>query len=188
MTNAKWLRFWQVCRRSANRRAWLLHLASLGPNVDVLNVYLRPRLLRWGGVRVGYGCVIRPGIFVSGEGLALGDYVIMNIQCRFACNGGITIGSFCQIGARVSLETMHHSVAPVWRNHRPAQGKPIRVEDYVWIGSGAIVLGGVTIGEGAVVGAGAVVTKDVPPFSVAAGVPARVIRTFEAPAGWRAKA
>ena len=185
MTSAKWLRFWQACRRSVNRRDWLTYLASLGPNVEMLNVYLRPRLLRWSGVQVGYGCVIRPGIYVSSGKLTLGDFVILNIQCRFACGGGITIGSFCQIGGRVSFETIHHQVAPVRGGHRPGRGSPIRLEDHVWIGSGAIVLGGVTIGEGAVVAAGAVVTKDVPPFSVAAGVPARVIRTFDAPAGWQ---
>jgi len=182
----KWLRFWRACRSSANRRDWLMYLASLGPNVEVLNVYLRPRLLRWGGAQVGHGCVIRPGIYVSPGKLTLGDYVIINIQCRLACGGGITIGSFCQIGARVSFETVHHQVAPVRGGHRPGRGKAIRLEDRVWIGTGAILLGGVTIGEGAVVAAGAVVTKDVPPFSVAAGVPARVIRSFGETDGGRA--
>jgi acetyltransferase-like isoleucine patch superfamily enzyme len=55
--------------------------------------------------------------------------------------------------------------------------KPIKIGDFVWVGHGALILGGVTIGEGAIVGAGSVVTRDVPPFAIVGGNPARVIKS-----------
>ena len=78
----------------------------------------------------------------------------------------ITIGKHCTVGSRAALLT-----------HCPIRGaRPVVLEDYVWIGYGAIVLPGVTIGRCSIVGAGSVVTHDIPPCSIAAGVPARVLR------------
>lgn len=88
----------------------------------------------------------------------------------------ITIGAQCQIGPRVQLLTPAHPVDPEPRRTGWEYGAPITIEDNVWLGGGVIVCPGVTIGRDTVVGAGAVVTRDLPPGVVGAGVPARVLR------------
>ncbi len=157
------------------KRTILVYFASLGPGLPVLNLYFRPWLLRWAGVGVGHAANIMPRIQVTPGRLAIGKGVFINTDCRFACGGGITIGDHCQISARVSFETISHRLLPVMDGKRPSYPAPIVVENNVWIGSGAILLPGITVGEGAVVAAGAVVTKDVRPFTVVGGIPARVI-------------
>jgi maltose O-acetyltransferase len=91
----------------------------------------------------------------------------------------ITIGDDVQIGPLVQLLTPTHPVDPELRRAKWEAAEPIAVGDNVWLGGGAIVCPGVTIGADTVVGAGAVVTRDLPPGVVAAGVPARVIRTIQ---------
>ena len=109
-----------------------------------------------------------------GKNLSLGKEVFLNAGCRFQDQGGITIGNGVLIGHNVVLSTLNHDPAPARRDWlHPA---PIVIGDRVWIGSNATVLPGVTIGDGAIVAAGAVVTKDVAPNTVVAGVPARLLR------------
>ncbi len=87
------------------------------------------------------------------------------------------IGDGCQIGSYACLmDNDYHSVED---RNKPGESRPIVLGRNVWLGVRVIVLKGVTIGENAVIGAGSVVTKDIPADCVAAGVPARVIRTFE---------
>jgi len=110
--------------------------------------------------------------FVIGDGSSLGEY------CYIGAAGGVTIGKNVLVGQRVSFHAENHNFDDP---HRPIkeQGvtrRGITVEDDCWIGSGAIILDGVTVGEGSVVAAGAVVTGSIPPYSVAGGVPARVLR------------
>jgi maltose O-acetyltransferase len=88
----------------------------------------------------------------------------------------ITIGSACQLATRVQLLTATHPIDPEPRRIGWESGEPIVIGDNVWLSGGVIVCPGVTIGDDAVVGAGAVVTRDIPPGVVAAGIPARVIR------------
>ena len=115
-----------------------------------------------------------------GKNLSLGKEVFLNAGCRFQDQGGITIGNGVLIGHNVVLSTLNHDPAPARRAWlHPA---PIVIGDRVWIGSNATVLPGVTIGDGAIVAAGAVVTKDVAPNTVVAGVPARLLRPLTAPA------
>lgn len=120
-----------------------------------------------------------------GKNIHLGSHVIINMNCTFVDNNRIDIGNRVLIASDVKMYTATHSTDPAVRNHsnnpNPAYwcqtcARPIRIEDEVWIGGGAIILPGVTVGRGSVVGAGAVVTRDIPPFSVAVGSPARVIR------------
>ena len=88
----------------------------------------------------------------------------------------MTLGDGCQIGHNVVFATLNHGLAPEERvSTRPA---PIRLGKNVWVGSNATILQGVTIGDNAVVGAGAVVTKDVPANMVVGGVPARIIKSI----------
>ena len=88
----------------------------------------------------------------------------------------ITIGSACQIGTRVQFLTATHPIDAEPRRIGWESGEPIALGDNVWLGGGVVVCPGVTIGDDTVVGAGAVLTRDLPPGVVAAGVPARVIR------------
>jgi maltose O-acetyltransferase len=91
----------------------------------------------------------------------------------------ITIGDVVLIGPNVQLLTPTHPLEPEPRRRRWEAAKPIVIEDNVWLGGGVIVCPGVTIGENSVIGAGAVVTKDVPPNVIAVGNPARVLRPID---------
>ena len=112
-----------------------------------------------------------------GKNIHIGKNVFINCCCHFQDHGGIYIGDGTLIGSHVVLATINHGQNPVERSDNlPA---PIRIGKNVWIGSRSTVLPGVTIGDGAVVAAGAVVTKDVPPNTVVGGVPAREIKKVE---------
>jgi acetyltransferase-like isoleucine patch superfamily enzyme len=118
------------------------------------------------------------GIYIS----SCGKQVVIGSNTHFApyavLYGPLTIGKHCAIAAHVVLASVGHGYdrVDIPMVKQPAQTKEIVLEDDVWIGANAVVVGGVRIGTGSIVGAGAVVTKDVPPFSVVGGVPARVIR------------
>lgn len=115
------------------------------------------------------------GISSSGT-LEIGDRTFINYGTSISANKLVRIGSDCNIGTYVMImDNSFHHLQPERRQERP-ESKPIVLEDNVWLGGRVIVLGGVTIGEGSVVGAGSVVTRDIPSRSLAVGVPARVIR------------
>lgn len=109
-----------------------------------------------------------------GKNIHVGKNVFINMGCKFQDQGGIEIGDGALIGHNVVLATLNHAMSPKDRGTMiPA---PIRIGKHVWIGSNATVLPGVTIGDGAIVAAGAVVTRDVPENTIVGGVPARVMR------------
>lgn len=111
-----------------------------------------------------------------GMNIHIGKNVFINEGCCFQDHGGIWIGDGSLIGQQVVMATLDHDLDPAHRQDMfPG---PIRIGRNVWIGAHATILRNVTIGDGAVVAAGAVVTKDVPPNTVVAGVPARVIKTI----------
>ncbi|MDR4034298.1 DapH/DapD/GlmU-related protein [Dysosmobacter sp.] len=111
-----------------------------------------------------------------GKNITLGKHVFINSGCRFQDQGGITIGDGALIGHNAVLATLDYGMDPSERHDLfPA---PIHIGENVWLGANVTVLGGVTIGDNAVIAAGAVVTKNIPPNTVAAGVPARVVRTL----------
>lgn len=112
-----------------------------------------------------------------GKNIRLGKNVFINSGCRFQDQGGIIIGDGVLIGHNVVLATLNHDVDPQKRSDMfPA---PIRIGKNVWIGAQATVLPGVTIGDGAIVAAGAVVTRDVPANVIVGGVPAKIIKKIE---------
>ncbi len=112
-----------------------------------------------------------------GKNIHIGENVFINSGVTMQDQGGIWIGDNCLIGHHVMFATLNHGLAV--SDRATLYPKPIRVENNVWIGANAVILQGVTIGEGAVIAAGAVVTKDVPAHCIAAGVPAKPVRTIE---------
>lgn len=118
--------------------------------------------------------VVPPLIVDCGINLHFGKDVFVNAGCSFQDQGGIWIGNRALIGHNVVFASLNHDENPADR--ATLHPKSIRVGDDVWIGSSAVILQGVTIGEGAIVAAGAIVTKDVPARHIVAGNPARVIR------------
>ena len=111
-----------------------------------------------------------------GKNIHVGKGVFINSGCCFQDQGGITLGDGCLIGHHVVIATLNHDLDPARRGGMyPA---PVRLGKNVWVGAHATILPGVTVGDGAVIAAGAVVTKDVPAGVVAGGVPARVLKTI----------
>ena len=113
----------------------------------------------------------------SGRNLRFGRNVFVNHGCTAMDLGGIDIGDDVMIGPNVQLISSGHPLDPETRRTRITTG-PVRIGRGVWIAAGATVLQGVTVGDDAVIAAGAVVTKDVPPRTLVAGVPAQVIRAL----------
>lgn len=111
----------------------------------------------------------------------LGANVFINANSTWIDTCEISLGPRTIVGPNCSFFSGTHPLNPGIRNgtRGPETGKPIHIGADCWLGGNVIVLPGVNIGNGATVGAGSVVTKDVPPFTVVAGNPARVIRTIE---------
>ncbi len=125
------------------------------------------------GATVDYGTYIR-----YPKKVRIGSFTTINRSCRFLPSlripeGTITIGSHVAVASGVSFLAAGHDYT---KRSLPDTAGPITVGDYAWIGANATVLQGVSIGEGAVIGAGAVVTRDVPPWSIAVGIPAKVVK------------
>ncbi|SKC63858.1 DapH/DapD/GlmU-related protein [Ohtaekwangia koreensis] len=112
-----------------------------------------------------------------GKHIKLGKNVFINHACSFLDLGGITIEDDVQIGPRVNLVTENHPIDLATRKHLDL--KPIVVKRNAWIGAGATILPGVTVGENSIVAAGAVVNKDVPDNSLVGGIPAKFIKAIE---------
>lgn len=126
---------------------------------------------------IGENGVVEPMFACDyGYNIRAGRNLFVNYGCVFLDCAPIVIGDDVQIGPAVQLYTATHPLDPVQRRAGLEFARPIRVGDGVWIGGGAIVLAGVSIGDEAVIAAGSVVTRDVSPRTVAAGNPARVIR------------
>lgn len=131
----------------------------LGKELDATTTVLPPLYIDYGKpVTIGKGCFIQQ-------------------CCTFFGRGGITIGNEVFIGPKVNLITINHDPNP--ENRSATYGRPIIIEDKVWIGIDSTILPGVRIGYGAIVGAGSVVTKDVPAMTIVAGNPARIVKNIQ---------
>ncbi|SDN23117.1 2,3,4,5-tetrahydropyridine-2,6-dicarboxylate N-acetyltransferase [Alkalicoccus daliensis] len=138
------------------------------PLLDMKNIHARiePGALIREQVEIGDSAVIMMGASINiGSVVGEGTMIDMNV----VLGGRATVGKNCHIGAGAVLAGVIE----------PPSAKPVVVEDGVVIGANAVVLEGVTVGEGAVVAAGAIVTEDVPPNTVVAGTPARVIKEID---------
>jgi acetyltransferase-like isoleucine patch superfamily enzyme len=138
-------------------------------------------------ITMGKGCQVQFGTVLHGGGLEwsdrrgyirLGDRVFIGPHCTLFGAGGIEIHDDALISPHVVITSHQHTFdrLDALIREQSSQFAPVVVEADVWIGAGAILLPGITVGRGAVIGAGAVVTKDVPAGAIVVGVPARVIR------------
>jgi acetyltransferase-like isoleucine patch superfamily enzyme len=168
----RWRR-WNLSRRGLqlHRSCYVGPGVSLGPDhVDRLN----------GTVEVGEACELNQGVQLNPWGgsiriarrVWLGPYVVVY------GHGGVDIGEETLISMHATILSSNHSVPQVGMFIRdtPDVLLPTKIGRDVWVGANAVILGGVTIGDGAVVGAGAVVTRDVEAGAIVAGIPARIVR------------
>ena len=169
----------QQGRAVLRARLYLRKADHVGPRV---RVWGRPRLTNAGrmtiGERVRLGSAAAPIELVSGPGahLEIGERTFINYGTSIGATLHIRIGVDCQIGPYCMLmDNAYHRLEPERRNEVPPSA-PIVIGDNVWLGARTIVLPGVTIGDHSVICAGSVVTRDIPPRTLAAGVPARVIK------------
>ncbi len=138
---------------------------------------VRQRLSEITGTEIDTSTTIFPPFYTNfGRHIRLGRNVFVNHDCSFLDLCRITIEDDVMIGPKVSLVTENHPLDP--NDRKTVLLKPIVIKRNAWIGAGATVLPGVTIGENAVVAAGAVVNRDVPANSIVAGVPAKVVKTL----------
>ncbi|MBP3517003.1 MAG: sugar O-acetyltransferase [Parabacteroides sp.] len=124
-------------------------------------------------------------IFVDyGENIHIGRNVEINMNCVFLDCNTITIGDYSGIGPGVHIYTVFHPTIPQERLGKnscfwKSLTAPVNIGKNVWIGGGSIILPGVSIGDGTTIGAGSVVTRDIPPHSIAVGNPCRVIKEIK---------
>jgi acetyltransferase-like isoleucine patch superfamily enzyme len=136
---------------------------------------------REGRIEIGSTCELRSfARLEANEGhITLGDSCSVNPFCLLDGFGGLTIGNDVRIASNSVLLSSSHCYddVDVSIHSQGAERRPTVIEDDVWIGAHVVVTGGVRIGAHSIIGAGAIVLKDIPPYSVAAGVPARVVRS-----------
>lgn len=117
--------------------------------------------------------------FDNGKNIHIGNNFTANFNLTILDIKEVYIGDNVMIGPNTTITTVGHPLSPKDRRAHLAQGSEIRIGNDVWLGANVTILPGVTIGDNVVVGAGAVVTKDIPPNSLALGVPARVVKELE---------
>ena len=142
---------------------------------------LKRILLRWCGIKIGSNSRVCSSATILGAGeLEIGEDVWIGHQALLICAGRIHIGDHCDIAPRVLLETGSHEITPD-SSHVAGAGMvaDVNLENGCWLCANSCILPGVTVGEKAVVAAGAVVIRDVSPYSVWGGVPAREIRKLK---------
>lgn len=138
----------------------------------------RQALLKEMFAEIGDGCYIEPPLHANwaGKFVHFGKSVYANFNLTLVDDTHIYVGDYTMIGPNVTIATAGHPILPVLRERVYQYNLPVRIGRNCWIGAGAILLPGITIGENTVVGAGSVVTKDLPANVVAAGNPCRVLR------------
>lgn len=135
---------------------WRIFLKKMGRNVDIM----------------------ADVVIMSPQKVAIGNDVLVNIGTKIGGQAGVTIGNYVQIGYNVNIVSVNHSynnpTIPIKKQGE--YGGPIIIESDVWIGANAVILPKVILGKGSIIGANAVVTKNVKPYSIVGGVPAKFIK------------
>jgi acetyltransferase-like isoleucine patch superfamily enzyme len=178
---------------------WQLQLEKLGANADIqptAHFEYASRISIGSHCRIARQAVIRANTD-DNRGILFGDKVSIQENTLVSANrghivirdnswlgpnsviygnGGVDIGEHVLIASHCVINTVSHNFGKtdIPMNCQGTNSEPVNIEDDVWIGTGAVVLQGVRIGQGSIIGAGAVVTRSIPPFSIALGVPARV--------------
>ena len=122
--------------------------------------------------------IVPPFYCDYGNHISVGNNVFINYNCTLLDVGKITIGDNCMLAPNVAIYTAGHPLHPDSRNSGYEYGMDVTIGNHVWIGGSVVITPGVRIGDCCVIGAGSVVTKDLPAWSLAAGNPCRVIRTI----------
>lgn len=166
----------ELVRERVAADVWMARLnGSAGAGPDEVHAILREQL-----AAVGEGAMIRPPFHCDyGSNIRLGAGAFLNFSCVVLDVVEVVIGDGTQIGPGVQILTADHPRDPAERAGGLEWGVPVRIGRNVWIGGGAIVLPGVTIGDDAIVGSGAVVTRDVPAGATVVGNPAKVVSSGE---------
>ena len=162
--------YWEkLCKKGWQR--YMLFQVGLIPSH-----HIRKFIYKALGAEIGKNVVFHFRTEVRGlHRLKIGDGTIIGDNALLAAGRGLTIGKNVNLSSNVSIYSGAHDHRDPYFKSTPAKTRPITIGDRVWIGSNAIILTGVSIGEGAVVCAGCVVTKDVEPYAVVAGIPAKKI-------------
>jgi acetyltransferase-like isoleucine patch superfamily enzyme len=141
--------------------------------------------LREGRLEIGEGALFEPGVWITAPGEArvhIGPGTFLNMGVMVAAAELVEIGAHCMLANGCFVSDASHRYddpgLPVPWQGFTSRG-PTRIGDNVWCGAHTVITTGVTVGERCVIGANSVVTRDLPPFSIAAGAPARVLRTIE---------
>jgi maltose O-acetyltransferase len=163
-----------------NFRLWLARM-FLAPIPIYVASRLRTQVFRMAGFKFGSGTLILGTPVLTGMGtiqdhLVMGRDSILSWGCYLDLQGTITIGDRVGISPQVTIVTSSHNIGHPHNRVGELTAPPVNIEDGVWLGARCIIMPGVTVHQGAVVAAGAVVTKDVPANTIVGGVPARVIR------------
>lgn len=135
-------------------------------------------LKRWAFGKVGIDVGCNEDVTICGSrSITGGSHWGFGKGCRIFSSGGLTIGNHVMIAGYVTIITSNHRYDTQFSDEdNYDELEPVIIKDDVWIGERAIILPGVTVGQGAIVGAGAIVTKDVPDYAVVGGNPARILK------------
>ena len=159
-----------MLRNAAVALAYYLYNGFLThfPSYAVRHAYLRGVL----GFRIGAGSSVHMGCFFTGRRISIGRDTVINRRCYLDGRGGLAIGDKVSVSPECYLLSLTHDAdSPVFA----AVPKPVEIKAYVWLGARCMILPGVTMEEGSVAGAGAVVSKSAEAYAIVAGVPARKI-------------
>jgi acetyltransferase-like isoleucine patch superfamily enzyme len=175
----KFRKLWRNGIAVLRARWYFRHATQVGQKV---RVWGRPVIANYGGLVIKdrlrlVSTTATTEIVVGSNGrLEIGESTFINYGCTISAEEQVYIGPNCNIGTFVMImDNSFHRLEPERRLERP-ESAPVILEENVWLGGRVIVLPGVRIGAGSAIGAGSVVTKDIPPRSLAVGVPAKVIR------------
>jgi acetyltransferase-like isoleucine patch superfamily enzyme len=179
--------FWKTLRTNPAELLRLLHVGLTTANYRYIKRCIGKGCVvgRWvqivnsANVRIGDHCLFQDGVYMraGNQGyITIHDRAALNSFSKLFGHGGIEIGEEAQIGPGTVITTTDHDY---YDENLTTEFKKVTIGRRVWIGANVTILPGVTIGEYSVIGAGAVVNKDIPPRSVAVGVPARVIKTLD---------
>ena len=173
--------YWENAEAVLRARWYLRNANYVGARV---RVWGQPKIQNAGTIRIGNRTKLISHTapldlaVSSGATLDIGERVFINYGCSLGATQLISIGPRCAIGSHaIIIDNDFHTVDPEKRYEVPPSA-PIILEENVWLGARVIVLRGVTIGAHSVIGAGSVVTRNIPPRSVAVGLPARVVKSI----------